>query len=85
MAQRGDPPQFTARLRHWLLNWEEGRLPEFARLFRAWEHKQADIYAALDRTLIPQQRTAAAERLQGFADDFTHLAQRPAPPSAASR
>jgi hypothetical protein len=85
MAQRGDPPQFTARLRHWLLNWEEGRLSEFARLFRAWEHKQADIYAALDRTLTPQQRAAAAERLQGFADDFAYLAQRPSPPAAAVR
>jgi len=85
MAQRGDPPQFTARLRHWLLNWEEGRNPEFARLFRAWEHKQADIYAALDRTLTPQQRAAAAGRLQGFADDFAYLAKRPATQDAAGR
>ena len=85
MAQRGDPRQFTEKLRHWLLNWEEGRAPQYDLLFKEWERKQADIYAAVDRTLTPQQRAHAVSRLQDFIDDFTRLAERPAAQPAAGR
>lgn len=83
MSQRDDAGRFAARLRPWLLNWEEGRDPGYDRLFNEWTQKQADLYAAVDRILLPHQRTAVAERLQGYINDFTQLAQRPAAQAAA--
>lgn len=82
MAQRSDPG-FPAKLRHFLLNWEEGRSPEYQRLWVEWEQKQADYYVAVDRLLTPAQRAAVARRLQDVAGDFTYLAQRPGRPSLA--
>ena len=85
MTQRDDPTQFTAKLRHWLLNWEENRNPEYSRMYKEWDRKQGDIYAALDRTLTPQQRAYAVQRLQNFIEDFISLSERPGPQPAASR
>ncbi|MGH8633718.1 MAG: DUF6279 family lipoprotein, partial [Burkholderiales bacterium] len=56
MAQRDDAGRFAARLRHWLLNWEEGRDPGFERLFNEWTQQQADLYAAVYTILLPHQR-----------------------------
>jgi len=81
MAQRGDPG-YPVKLRHFLLNWETGRDPEYQRLWVLWEQKQADYYVAVDRLLTPTQRAAVALRLQNFADDFNHLARRPATQAA---
>jgi hypothetical protein len=78
MSQRDDAARFAARLRHWLLNWEEGRDPGYDRLFNEWTQQQADLYAAVYRLLLPHQREAVAERLQGYINDFTYLARRPA-------
>jgi len=78
MSQRGDAARFAQRLRHWLVNWEEGRDPKYDRLFDEWTQRQADLYAAVYRILLPHQRTAVAERLQGYINDFTYLARRPA-------
>jgi hypothetical protein len=85
MAQRGDAPRFAARLRHWLLNWEVGRDPAYHRLFQEWEQQQADFYLAVYRALLPHQRAALADRLQGYASDFTRLARRPEAQAAAGR
>lgn len=78
MSQRGDAARFSERLRRWLVNWEEGRDPKYDRLFREWAQQQADLYAAVYGILLPHQRTAVAERLQGYINDFTYLARRPA-------
>ena len=78
VAQRGDAAGFPARLRHWLVNWEEGRAPEYERLWARWLEKQADFFVAVDRMLTPHQREHVTHRLQNFASDFTRLAQRPA-------
>lgn len=85
MSQRDDAGRFAARLRHWLLNWEEGRDPGFDRLFNEWTHRQADLYVAVYGMLLPHQRAAVADRLQGYINDFTRLAERPAAQAAASR
>jgi len=85
MALRGDSARFPAILRHWLLNWEEGRDLEYKRLWARWTQRQADFYVAVDRLLTPQQRAAVARRLQNYADDFTRLAQRLAAQTAAGR
>ena len=85
MTQRGDAARFTAMLRHWLLNWEEGRAPEYERVWARWMEKQADFYVAVDRMLTPHQREHLAHRLQNYASDFTRLAQRPATQAAVGR
>jgi hypothetical protein len=85
LSQRGDARQFTDRFRHWLSHWEEGRDPEYARLFGDWEQKQADLYITVSRMLTPQQSAAVLRRVQSYIDDFTRLAQRPDAPSPAGR
>jgi len=78
MAQRGHRASFAERLGRWLLAWEEGRDPEFARQAREWERRQAELYAAAGRMLTPQQRAHVQRRIKNYMDDFTRLAQRPA-------
>ena len=85
MAQRGDPARFPALLRHWLLNWEAGRAPEYERVWARWMEKQADFYVAVDRMLTSHQREHLAHRLQNYASDFARLAQPPATQAAAAR
>jgi len=82
MSQRDDAGQFAARLRQWLLDWEQGRDPAYDRLFKEWSQKQADLYAATYRILLPHQREALAERVQVYINDFTYLARRPAAQAA---
>lgn len=71
-----DPARFAARLADWAANWERGRSPEFQkRLDAAWM-KRTEILVAVDRMLTPEQRTAYLQRIQGYSNDFTLLAQR---------
>jgi uncharacterized protein DUF6279 len=86
MRNRGDDPaRFAARLRHFLLNWEEGRDPRYDRLFKESMEKHAELYAAVARMLTPAQRAAVTRKLQGYIDDFTRLARRPATHAADTR
>ncbi len=85
MSQRDDAGRFTARLRNYFSNWEEGRDPAYNRLFNEWTQQQADLYVAVDRILLPLQREAVAERVQVYIDDFTQLAQRPAAQATSGR
>jgi hypothetical protein len=84
MSQRGDRDRFTARLRHFLLNWEEGRDPAYDKVFNEWTSRQADLYAAVYRILLPHQREAVGERLQVYINDFTYLSRRPAAQAASA-
>jgi hypothetical protein len=83
MAQRGERAPFSERLSRWLLAWEEGRNPEYARLWAQWPQKQADFYVGVDRLLTPHQRAHVARRLQNYSEDFTRLARRPAAATAS--
>ncbi len=85
MTQRADRAPFQERLRRWLLHWESGRDPEYARQWAEWPQKQADFYVAVDKLLTREQRAHVARRLQGYADDFTRLSRRPEAATAASR
>jgi hypothetical protein len=76
MGQRGDARQFAARLRHFLLNWEEGRNPEYQRVAADWRQKQTEFYLEVAQMLTPQQRATLLNRIQRYSDDFTQLAQR---------
>jgi hypothetical protein len=85
VSQRDDAGRFAARLRNYLSNWEEGRDPGYNRLFNEWTQQQANLYVAVYRILLPHQREAVAERVQGYINDFTQLAQRPAAQATAGR
>ena len=77
MANRGtDAKQFADRLRNFLVNWEEGRSPEFQRFYTEWRRKQAEFYVEAARLMTPQQRTTLVGRVERYANDFTQLAQR---------
>ena len=78
MAQRDDPRQFAERVRNFMTGWEQGRNPEYQRLWEQWARKQAEFYVAVYRMLTPQQRAEVERRIQNYIDDFTRLAQRPA-------
>jgi hypothetical protein len=85
MVQRDDPARFAERLRHFLLNWEEGRDPAYDRMFSEWTERQADLYVKVYYLLLPHQRAAVADRVQGYINDMTRLARRPAAHTAAER
>lgn len=85
MAQRSDRAPFAARLSRWMINWEEGRDPEYARQSEQWTRKQAEFYVEVYRMLTPQQRAHVQRRIQDYMDDFTRLAQRPDAPTSAGR
>lgn len=84
MAQRDDPARFRAKLRRWLLDWEQGRTPEYARTSEAWWRGLSAIYVAAERSLKPAQRARAARRLQDYAEDFARLARQAATAQAAA-
>ncbi|HXF66302.1 MAG TPA: DUF6279 family lipoprotein, partial [Burkholderiales bacterium] len=84
MAQRDDPARFRGRLRRWLLDWEQGRAPEYARASEAWWRGHSALYVAADRMLRPAQRATAARRLQDYAEDFARLARQGAQTQAAA-
>jgi hypothetical protein len=71
-----DPQRFTARVTEWMVNWERNRSPEHQKQLDAYWQKRADLLAAVDRILTPEQRNASLQRIQGYADDFTQLARR---------
>lgn len=74
--RKDDPQRFTARLTDWMVNWERGRSPEYQKQVETAWQKRAELLVAVDRMLTPEQRTAALQRIQGYADDFTQLARR---------
>ena len=80
-----DRARFTQRVTEWITNWEKGRSPEYQKKLDLWWQKRADILVAVDKTLSQQQRTAALQRVQAYADDFLVLASRGSEPKTASR
>ncbi len=76
MELRGNREVFATRLRQWLLNWEDGRTPEHAKLFKEAREKRIDIYLATANMLTPAQRTHLGNRVQGFVGDFSRLTER---------
>lgn len=85
MAQRGeDRKAFADRLRTWLIGWDKRRAPEYERLAREWLSQRVQMVIEVERMLTPHQRAIALGRLQDYIEDFTRLAQRPHPRTAAN-
>jgi hypothetical protein len=71
----GERAVFAQRLRDWLEHWENGRSAEQKRLFDESWRKRAELYAAVDHTLTPAQRTHLTSKLQDYIDDFRELSK----------
>ena len=76
MTERRDGREFASRLQHFLLNWEEGRDPEFRDAYAAWKPRQAAFYREVIGLLTPEQRETLLRRMRRYSEDFTQLAQR---------
>ena len=72
---RKDGPEFTTRLRRWMVEWESARPPEFQRVLDAGLYSRIDMYVEVARLLTPRQRETALKRLQGYIDDFHALSR----------
>ncbi len=70
--------ELAAWLREWGPNWERGRDDAYARAARAATEQRAQMFADIDRTLTPAQRSTALGRLQGYIDDVVALSGVPA-------
>lgn len=73
---RSNQSEFAARLRHWLLDWEQGRAPEYDRLLTPWWEKRVAFFVEVNRLLTPPQRAIALHRLQNYIEDFQKLSER---------
>ena len=77
LAHRNEDPQrFTARVTDWMVNWDKGRSPEYQKQLDTFWQKRAELFVAADRMLSTDQRKVALRRINGYAEDFTHLASR---------
>jgi len=77
LEMRANPQEFRPKLRAWLLDWESGRAPAYARLSGEVYAKRIEFYLAVDKLLTPGQRQIVLHRLQEYADDFHALAEKP--------
>lgn len=80
------PAELAPRLRHWLLDWEEGASPEYRQLSDVHQEQYIQMLLELDRGLTPAQRSHAVARMREFAEIFSALAEagRKARPGAAA-
>lgn len=76
LSLRGNKAEFTEKLRHWLLNWEQGRTPEYDRQLGLWWDQRAQFFVEAYRLLTPHQRAIATHRLQDYVEDFRALSAR---------
>lgn len=67
-------PELGPRLTAYLVNWENARGPEYARLARAREEQLIQLVLDIDRTLTSKQRAHAVTRFRAYADDWYMLA-----------
>jgi hypothetical protein len=71
----GERRIFAQRLRDWLEHWEAGRSAEQTRQFDESWKKRAELYAAVDQTLTPAQRSHLLSKLQDYIDDLRELSK----------
>lgn len=64
---------FHARFTAFLVDWEAGYSPEYARGRRAYEQALTTLIVDLDRSSSPVQRKAAMARFRDLAEDFRLL------------
>lgn len=74
--RNGDRAEFTQRLTQWLVDWERGRDPQYAKASdAAWRHRN-QFFVATAALLTPEQRSHALQRMQTHIGEFRRLASR---------
>ena len=63
------------RLPEAAVNWERGRAPAYAAALEASRKEYIAMALDIERTLTPEQRARALERLARFAEDFRSLSR----------
>ena len=76
--------EFASRLHQWLLDWDQGRAPDYVELSAEVFEQRLHFYTAVDKLLTREQRQHALARLQKFADDCKRLSARPAGSAGAA-
>jgi hypothetical protein len=84
LAVRANKAEFRPRLRAWLLDWENGRSPEYEKLLGEVYEMRIQFYIAVENNLTPHQRETALHRMHGFVADMKALSEKP-PASAAAK
>jgi hypothetical protein len=73
LQQRQDGARFAARLRDWMLNWDETRPADIAAALERQEQARARMLIEVYALLEPAQRRKIAERLHWYADAMRDL------------
>ncbi len=76
LKMRHSKPEFATRVHHWLLEWDAGRSPEYAKLSDEVYGQRLQFFVAVDKLLTREQRHHAIARLQKYADDCKALSAR---------
>lgn len=76
MELRGTGTEFAAKLRYWLLHWEEGRTPEYDHWYSVWSENRIQFLVEVERLLTPHQRATVLRRLQNYVEDCQSLSER---------
>ena len=66
--------QARQKLAQWVVAWEQNRDPAYETLRKENLREYFGMLLDLDKTLSPEQRGRAVQRLRGFAGDFSALA-----------
>ena len=78
------PRELAPRLADIFVQPANHRLPEYVQALAAWESDLADLILDIDRTLTPEQRAHALQRMERYAEDFEALAAEPGVASTAA-
>jgi hypothetical protein len=76
LKMRHSKPEFSTRLHHWLLEWDAGRSPEYAKLSSEVYGQRLQFFVAVEKLLTREQRHHVIARLQNYIDDCKSLSAR---------
>lgn len=82
--RREDPQRYTQRVTDWMVGWERHRSAAYQKQLDASWQKRADLLVEVYRMFPPEQRNAALQRINTYAQDFTQLAQQATSTSQAA-
>ncbi len=77
LEQHRTPEALAPGLEAWMIEWDQGRAPEYQALAGETRRQTVAMVVALDRSLSPAQRVRLQERLTRYAGEFESLALTP--------
>ena len=83
LEQHRTPEALAPGLEAWMIEWDQGRAPEYQALAGETRRQTVAMVVALDRSLSRKQRVRLQERLTRYAGEFESLALTPPVRTAA--